>query len=162
VESKEPKTGRKHSETAGGASFEEKPEEAPFLTDININRSEGNEETPWAPLLALRTNSAGGDSDFSFHGKVDGIPIEVWYQPRDKDSEPRLLELLGGAKKSIHFMQFAFYHPKVTELLIAKHNTGVEVAGAVDTLTEGVPATNLSLDSSQAGSRCKGVLPDRR
>ncbi len=63
--------------------------------------------------------------------KVDGIPMETWFAPED-DPMSRILVLLNGAKKSVHFMQFAFTDEGVTTILLTKFKAGVEVGGIFD------------------------------
>ena len=62
---------------------------------------------------------------------VDGVDCEVLFAPED-DPMSRILVLLNSAKKSIHFMQFAFTHKEVTTILLAKFKAGVEVGGIFD------------------------------
>ncbi|MBI4872949.1 MAG: hypothetical protein HY814_15455 [Candidatus Riflebacteria bacterium] len=62
---------------------------------------------------------------------VDGIDCEVLYAPED-DPMSRILVLLNGAKKSIHFMQFAFTDERVTTILQTRFKAGVEVSGIFD------------------------------
>ncbi|MBI4867103.1 MAG: phosphatidylserine/phosphatidylglycerophosphate/cardiolipin synthase family protein [Candidatus Wallbacteria bacterium] len=62
---------------------------------------------------------------------VDGVELEVLYAPED-DPMSRILVLLNGAKKSVHFMQFAFTESQVTTILMAKFKAGVKVGGIFD------------------------------
>jgi phosphatidylserine/phosphatidylglycerophosphate/cardiolipin synthase-like enzyme len=62
---------------------------------------------------------------------VDGVDCEVLFAPED-DPMSRILVLLNSAKKSIHFMQFAFTHQEVTTILLAKFKAGIEVGGIFD------------------------------
>ncbi len=62
---------------------------------------------------------------------IEGIPMEVLYAPED-DPMSRILVLLNAAKKSVHFMQFAFTEEKVTTILLTKFKAGVVVGGIFD------------------------------
>ncbi len=63
---------------------------------------------------------------------IDGIRIGNYFSPQDKPSR-RIIELINGAKKTIHFMAFSFTHDKIAKAMIDAHNRGVEVEGVFET-----------------------------
>ncbi|MBI4872947.1 MAG: hypothetical protein HY814_15445 [Candidatus Riflebacteria bacterium] len=62
---------------------------------------------------------------------VEGVEMEVLFAPED-DPMSRMLVLLNSAKKSVHFMQFAFTDESVTTILLTKFKAGVKVGGIFD------------------------------
>lgn len=52
--------------------------------------------------------------------------IRVWMSPFH-DTKQAYLDFLSSAKRSIHINIFGFHVPEVTDLLIAKHRSGVKV-----------------------------------
>lgn len=62
---------------------------------------------------------------------VDGIVIETYFSPDDRVGR-RILELLKGAEKSIHFLAFSFTTDDFAETIISKARQGLTVAGVMD------------------------------
>ncbi len=62
---------------------------------------------------------------------LDNIAVEVYFSPEDHPLT-HLMPLLEGAQKSIYFMAFNFTDDDLSQLLIAKAQQGVKVAGVFD------------------------------
>jgi phosphatidylserine/phosphatidylglycerophosphate/cardiolipin synthase-like enzyme len=62
---------------------------------------------------------------------VASIPMEVLFAPED-DPMARVRTLLGEARRSIHFMQFAFTDQDTCRLLVQKFQAGLHVGGILD------------------------------
>lgn len=63
--------------------------------------------------------------------EVGGVKIEVYFSPGD-DCAGRIIELVSGAEKSVHFATFVFTHLRLAEALLSKHQEGVEVRGVME------------------------------
>ncbi len=64
----------------------------------------------------------------SYSVKVDGMDINVYFSPED-NIESVIYDRIRKAGKSVYFMYFSFTSDDIGELMIEKHNEGVEVAG---------------------------------
>ena len=62
---------------------------------------------------------------------VDGITVETYFSPDDGVGR-RILELLKGAQRSIHFMAFSFTTNDFADVMIQKHRQGMTVMGVMD------------------------------
>lgn len=62
---------------------------------------------------------------------IDGVVIETYFSPDDRVGR-RILELLKGAEKSIHFLAFSFTTDDFAETIISKARQGLTVAGVMD------------------------------
>lgn len=60
--------------------------------------------------------------------QVGDLWVENYFSP-DDDVESQLLSVLSGAEQSIHFMAFSFTLDSVGDMMMAKADEGVEVAG---------------------------------
>ncbi len=77
-------------------------------------------------------------SDGVFHGgdsapglvKLNGQLVEAYFCPED-DCQIHVLDVLGSAKKSIHFMTFAFTDDEIGDLL-AEKSSRIDVKGVFD------------------------------
>ncbi len=62
---------------------------------------------------------------------VDGIPVEIYFSPDDGVAD-RLVELIMGAKESIHFMAFAFTSDDIAGAMLSRADAGVTVSGVFE------------------------------
>ncbi|MFC1732750.1 phospholipase D-like domain-containing protein [candidate division KSB1 bacterium] len=62
---------------------------------------------------------------------VNSIEIESYFCPEDFCAN-EVMEELDKAEKSIYFMTFSFTHDKIGDLLVKKHDQGVEVRGVFE------------------------------
>jgi len=62
---------------------------------------------------------------------IDGIAVETYFSPDDGVGR-RILELLKGAERSIHFMAFSFTTNDFADVMIQKHRQGLTVMGVMD------------------------------
>ena len=62
---------------------------------------------------------------------IEGNQVEVYFSPDDGTME-RVLELIQDAGESVHFMAYSFTDDDLAEVMIAAHNSGLEVAGVMD------------------------------
>ena len=60
-----------------------------------------------------------------------GTPVEVFFSPEDRISE-RLLDLVGQANKSVHFLAYTFTLDDLGQELVEKHQSGVDVRGVFE------------------------------
>jgi hypothetical protein len=58
--------------------------------------------------------------------------VEVYFAPEDNPNQ-RVFELMKQAKNEIYFMQFAFTSDKISDILVEKAISGVNVSGIFDT-----------------------------
>ena len=64
--------------------------------------------------------------------RVGAMQVENYFAPEDVVME-RIVEIVGGAQQSIHFMVFAFTHGDLSTVMIERAFAGVEVAGVFET-----------------------------
>lgn len=62
---------------------------------------------------------------------IDGIMVETYFSPDDGVGR-RILELLKGAQRSIHFMAFSFTTNDFADVMMQKHRQGLTVMGVMD------------------------------
>ncbi|MBI3894283.1 MAG: DUF1669 domain-containing protein [Candidatus Wallbacteria bacterium] len=60
------------------------------------------------------------------------VEVEVFFQPRNQDSEETVLERLNTSKQAIDVMQFAFFNGKVGKLLVDKFTGKQDVKAVID------------------------------
>jgi phosphatidylserine/phosphatidylglycerophosphate/cardiolipin synthase-like enzyme len=60
------------------------------------------------------------------------VPVEIFFQPRNDQSEARVIELLSRAEQGIYVMQFAFFNGKVGKLLVEKAAAQKDVRAVID------------------------------
>lgn len=60
------------------------------------------------------------------------VPVEIFFQPRNQDSEQTVLEQLGASEQAICVLQFAFFNGKVGKLLVEKHEAKQDVKAVID------------------------------
>lgn len=65
--------------------------------------------------------------------QLDGVEIEVLFSPEDPVQE-RIVDLLQGAQKSIHFMAFSFTDDKMGKAIQARAKAGVTVRGVFESM----------------------------
>ena len=63
---------------------------------------------------------------------VQGVQIENYFAPEDEVAA-KLVSLIKGAKKSIHFMAFSFTSTDIAQAMKARSKEGVEVRGVFET-----------------------------
>lgn len=79
----------------------------------------------------------------------DGTLVEVLFSPDDGVSD-RIVELLQGAERSIHFMAFSLTSDPIAEAMAERARAGVEVQGVVETSQAGNQGSDVTL-LQQAG-----------
>ncbi len=57
--------------------------------------------------------------------------VENYFCPEDKCSE-KVIKYLENANKSIYFMTYSFTHFRIADVLIKKHQQGIEIKGIID------------------------------
>ncbi len=62
---------------------------------------------------------------------IDGIQVEVYFSP-DDDVEDHIDEILRRAEKSIDFMVYSFTSDVLSETMLARAKTGVQVRGVME------------------------------
>lgn len=62
---------------------------------------------------------------------VDGIAVENYFSPPD-GVMAKLVALVNGATKSVHFMAFTYTSDDLADAMIAKHKAGVDVQGVIE------------------------------
>ncbi len=62
---------------------------------------------------------------------VEGTRVETFFSP-DDGVAARVLELLQGARKSVHFLAYSFTADDLAEVLRAKHSEGLTIKGVMD------------------------------
>jgi phosphatidylserine/phosphatidylglycerophosphate/cardiolipin synthase-like enzyme len=76
-----------------------------------------------------------GDTDLQSSLRTDfkpgGIPVEVYFSPEDGISH-HLLDLVGQANKSVHFLAYTFTLDELGQELVDKHQSGVDVRGVFE------------------------------
>ena len=63
---------------------------------------------------------------------IDNIRFDVLFAPNKLDGRSvmdNLIELVRSADESIHFMIFSFPHRDLNDLILSKHNAGIDVKG---------------------------------
>ncbi len=60
------------------------------------------------------------------------VPIEIFFQPRNDQTEEHVIELLSKADQGIYVMQFAFFNGKVGKLLVEKAEAQKDVRAVID------------------------------
>lgn len=63
--------------------------------------------------------------------QIGGTLVETIFEP-EGDGRTRILELLGGAQESIHFMAFSFTDNALAEMLVQQSRAGLAVQGVVE------------------------------
>jgi phosphatidylserine/phosphatidylglycerophosphate/cardiolipin synthase-like enzyme len=63
--------------------------------------------------------------------QIDGTPVEVYFSP-DDGVQQRLVDLIGEAKQSIHFLAYSFTSDALAEAILARAAAGVSVTGVLD------------------------------
>lgn len=80
-------------------------------------------------------NGGFGANDLQSSPRADfkpgGIPVEVYFSPEDGISN-HLLDLVGQADKSIHFLAYTFTLDELGQELVDKHQAGVDVRGVFE------------------------------
>ena len=80
------------------------------------------------------------DKQFGTHAKVgaltasatiDGVQVENYFSPVDEVMQ-KLVQYVGGAKKSIHFMAFTYTDAGLSAAMIARAKAGVDVQGVIE------------------------------
>jgi len=69
--------------------------------------------------------------DFNNVFDVNGMKVELYFSPYE-DPITRYLKALDSARKSIHFMIFAFTHDDIGRKFIEKKGQGIDVRGVMD------------------------------
>jgi phosphatidylserine/phosphatidylglycerophosphate/cardiolipin synthase-like enzyme len=69
---------------------------------------------------------------------IEGTDLEVFFSP-DDGVAARLVELIGGAQQSIHFLAYSFTSDEIGEAMRGRIRSGVTVAGVME---EGQVASN--------------------
>ncbi|MBT3391907.1 MAG: phospholipase [Chloroflexi bacterium] len=64
--------------------------------------------------------------------EVNGTRIETYFSPDDHTAD-RIIELIQNARESIYFMAFSFTSDPIADAMIGRANTGVDVAGVMET-----------------------------
>ncbi len=81
--------------------------------------------------------------------EVGDVLVENYFAPEDNVPQ-RLLELLGEAERSIHFMAFAFTDNDIARVMVDKHRAGLTVSGVME--QRNITATGANFDAlRQAG-----------
>lgn len=62
-------------------------------------------------------------------GRVD---YENYFAPED-DPIDRIIEIVGSAKQSVHFMAFSFTHDSLGQVMLNKQESGLDIAGIFET-----------------------------
>lgn len=62
---------------------------------------------------------------------IEGTLVENYFAPEDKVSE-RVVALVGGAEKSIHFLAFSFTDDKIGRAMLDRAKAGVSVSGVFE------------------------------
>ena len=62
---------------------------------------------------------------------ADGTEIETYFSPEDRIAD-KVVNLVGEAKTSIHFLAFSFTHPGIGKAMLDKGKAGVSVAGVFE------------------------------
>ncbi len=60
------------------------------------------------------------------------VAVEVFFQPRNRSSLNRMLDLIDEADQAVYMMQFAFFNSKVGKLLGQKHRRGEDIRAVID------------------------------
>ncbi|MCK5918273.1 MAG: hypothetical protein KAG34_07595, partial [Cocleimonas sp.] len=68
---------------------------------------------------------------------INNTTVQVYFSPDDHFRSQHLIPLLQSAKKSVHFMAFAFTSTDITTTLSNLKQQGVEVKGIVDSSQSG-------------------------
>lgn len=63
--------------------------------------------------------------------KINDTPVEVYFSPED-GALRRLVEVLKGTEQSIYFLAYSFTADELAEVMLAKFQQGVAVAGVFD------------------------------
>jgi phosphatidylserine/phosphatidylglycerophosphate/cardiolipin synthase-like enzyme len=62
---------------------------------------------------------------------IDGVKVENYFSPED-EVMAKLVSLVGGAKKTVHFIIFTYTHADLSSAMIARAKAGVQVAGVIE------------------------------
>ncbi len=62
---------------------------------------------------------------------IDGTAVENYFAPEDQVMS-HLLDLVNGAKKSVHYMIYTYTHRDLSEAMIARARAGVDVSGVIE------------------------------
>jgi phosphatidylserine/phosphatidylglycerophosphate/cardiolipin synthase-like enzyme len=63
---------------------------------------------------------------------VGRTPVQIYFAPEDKVVS-RLIPLIEGAQKSVHFMAFSFTHQDLGAAMLAQSEAGIDVRGIFET-----------------------------
>ena len=62
---------------------------------------------------------------------IDGVAVENYFAPED-GVMARLVALVQGAKKSVHYMIFTYTHQDLSDAMIARSKAGLDVEGVIE------------------------------
>ena len=62
---------------------------------------------------------------------IDGVAVENYFSPRD-EVMAKLVDYVGAAKKSVHFIIFTFTHKDLANAMIERAAAGVDVRGIIE------------------------------
>ncbi len=62
---------------------------------------------------------------------ISSVKVENYFSPED-DVMAKLVDLVGSAKKSVHFMAFTYTHKDLATAMIAQAKAGLEVQGVIE------------------------------
>jgi phosphatidylserine/phosphatidylglycerophosphate/cardiolipin synthase-like enzyme len=61
----------------------------------------------------------------------DGTPVEVYFSTHDHIAD-KLVQKIGQARKSVHFLAFSFTHDRIGQAMLERARQGVEVKGVFE------------------------------
>jgi phosphatidylserine/phosphatidylglycerophosphate/cardiolipin synthase-like enzyme len=62
---------------------------------------------------------------------IDGATVENYFSPRDRVMR-KLVTLVSGARKSVHFLAFTYTNPDLAAAMIARARVGVQVQAVIE------------------------------
>ncbi|HZU86712.1 MAG TPA: phospholipase D-like domain-containing protein [Anaerolineaceae bacterium] len=77
--------------------------------------------------FGTRSKVGAKEPDF----KIGTIRVQNYFSPRDKVME-KLVGLVSGAKKSVHFYAFTYTHVDLSNAMIERAKAGVDVQGVIE------------------------------
>ncbi len=63
--------------------------------------------------------------------KIGGVQVETYMAPED-NVMARLIQLVAGARKSVHFMAYTFTHEDLAQAMIARSQAKIDVQGVIE------------------------------